>query len=373
MTYSRRKTLGLIGGGTIVAATGGIAVFAKTRTPTKALAPWDMAGNYDDPRLRALSYALLAPNPHNRQPWEAELVGDDTVAIWRDPARNLPVTDPFARQLTIGMGCFLELMRMAAAQEGYGIDQTLYPEGETGPVAICRFVAGAATSDPLFAHVMERRSHKEVFEPQSLDAAARAAMMPHLSLLAEDSEADALREIATEAWLVEAATRDAWKESIDLVRIGKAEINANPDGIDLGGPMFEALAKAGVLTREASLDPTTMAAQGAIKGTVDAIASAPALVLLTTDGNTREDQIGAGARWLRANLAATGAGLGLRPVSQALQEYPEMADLYEAIHDAYAPAGGTVQMLGLLGYAVPTSRTPRWALETRMRPISNNA
>ena len=68
MTYSRRKTLGLIGGGTIVAATGGIAVFAKTRTPTKALAPWDMAGNYDDPRLRALSYALLAPNPHNRQP-----------------------------------------------------------------------------------------------------------------------------------------------------------------------------------------------------------------------------------------------------------------------------------------------------------------
>ena len=373
MTFSRRKTLGLIGGGTIAAATGGIGVFAGTRTPTKALAPWDLAGGYDDPRLRAMSYALLAPNPHNRQPWEADLIGEDTVAIWRDPSRNLPVTDPFARQLTIGMGCFLDLMRMAAAQERYGIDQTLFPEGETGPVAICRFVPDAAAPDPLFAHVMARRTHKEVFEDRTLDDSARAAVTPYVSVLAEGPEAGPLRKIATEAWLIEAATPDAWKESIDLLRIGKAEINANPDGIDLGGPLFEALARAGLLTREASLDPSTMAAQGAIQGTVDAIASAPALVLQFTDGNTREDQIATGARWLRANLAATGAGLGLRPVSQALQEYPEMADLFTAIQDAYAPGGGTVQMLGLLGYAAPTPRTPRWALDTRMRPKPKNA
>jgi hypothetical protein len=76
---------------------------------------------------------------------------------------------------------------------------------------------------------------------------------------------------------------------------------------------------------------------------------------------------------LQLNLAATGAGLGVRPVSQALQEYPEMAGPYAAIHDAYAPAGGTVQMLGLLGYASATPRTPRWPLETRMRQKSNNA
>jgi hypothetical protein len=137
--------------------------------------------------------------------------------------------------------------------------------------------------------------------------------------------------------------------------------------------MFEALNRMGLLTREASLDPTTMAAQGAIQGTVDAIASAAGLVVLTSGGNTRADQILSGARWLQLNLAATGAGLGVRPVSQALQEYPEMAGPYAAIHDAYAPAGGTVQMLGLLGYASATPRTPRWPLETRMRQKSNNA
>ncbi len=373
MSYSRRKTLGLIGGGTIVAAASGLGLFAATRTPAKALAPWDSAGQYPDPRLRAMSYALLAPNPHNRQPWEAELVGEDSVHIWRDPARDLPVTDPFARQLTIGMGCFLDLMRMAAAEEGYGIEQTLFPDGETGPVAVCRFIADAAQPDPLFAYVFERRSHKDVFADRPLNAAAMDAISPHVDLLAQGDEAEALRALATEAWLIEAATFEAWKESIDLLRIGKAEINAQPDGIDLGGPMFEALNRMGLLTREASLDPTTMAAQGAIQGTADAIASAAGLVVQTSGGNTRADQILSGARWLQLNLAATGAGLGVRPVSQALQEYPEMAGPYAAIHDAYAPAGGTVQMLGLLGYASATPRTPRWPLETRMRPKSNNA
>ncbi|WP_416883040.1 Acg family FMN-binding oxidoreductase [Marivita sp.] len=373
MTYSRRKTLALIGGGTVVAAAAGVGLFASTRTPTAALAPWDRAGQYADPRLRAMSYALLAPNPHNRQPWEAELVGDDTVRIWRDSARDLPVTDPLARQLTIGMGCFLDLMRMAAAEEGYGIDQTLFPDGEIGPVAVCRFVAGAVQPDPLFAHVLERRSHKEVFADRPLDAASVDIITPRVDLLAQGDEAQALRDLATEAWLIEAATHDAWKESIDLLRIGKAEIDAQPDGIDLGGPMFEALSRMGLLTREASLDPTTMAAQGAIQGTVDAIASAAGLVLLTSSGNTRADQIATGARWLQLNLAATGAGLGVRPVSQALQEYPEMAAPYTAIHQAYAPDRGTVQMLGLLGYASATPRTPRWPLETRMRPIPSNA
>jgi hypothetical protein len=77
MSISRRKMLALVGGGTVLAAGGAGAAFALTRTPTRALAPWDMAGAYPDPRLRALSHALLAPNPHNRQPWMAELVGSD--------------------------------------------------------------------------------------------------------------------------------------------------------------------------------------------------------------------------------------------------------------------------------------------------------
>ena len=103
MPLTRRKTLALIGGGTILAAGTAAAGFALPRTPHAALAPWDMAGGYDAPRLDALSYGLLAPNPHNRQPWAVELDGGDGFLVWRDKTLDLPVTDPFGRQLTIGM------------------------------------------------------------------------------------------------------------------------------------------------------------------------------------------------------------------------------------------------------------------------------
>jgi hypothetical protein len=105
----------------------------------------------------------------------------------------------------------------------------------------------------------------------------------------------------------------------------------------------------------------------AIEDTARAILSAPACTLSVTPGNSRAEQIAAGRDWLRLNLAAAGAGLALRPVSQALQEYPEMAPHYDAIHARFAPQGERVQMLGLLGYGAQTPRTPRWRLETRMR------
>ena len=91
------------------------------------------------------------------------------------------------------------------------------------------------------------------------------------------------------------------------------------------------------------------------------------MTLIRTPKNNRIDQIKAGRRWLRLNLAATGAGLALRPVSQALQEYPEMKSLYDEIHAVFAPNGETVQMLGLLGHGALTPRTPRWPIETRLK------
>ncbi|MFN4159062.1 MAG: hypothetical protein ACK4GO_11745 [Gemmobacter sp.] len=89
--------------------------------------------------------------------------------------------------------------------------------------------------------------------------------------------------------------------------------------------------------------------------------------MVTTPGNTRADQIAARRRWLRLNLTTTARGLALHPVSQTLQEFPEMTGPYARAHALLAAPGETVQMLGRLGYGPPTPRTPRWPLETRMR------
>ena len=365
MTISRRKAISLIGGGTVLAATAATAGFLTTRTPHSALKPWKSAGSYSEPRKFALSYAILAPNPHNRQPWIVDLRQEGKIILLRDPKRNLPMTDPHNRQLTIGLGCFLELMSIAATQQGLGVDHDLFPQGEDGPVAISTFKQGAE-SDPLFSQVMKRRSCKEPFDDRPVPVDYATSLSDFATIIDQAEPVAALRKLTWDAFMVEAMTPHTMRESVDLMRFGKAEINANPDGIDLGGPFLEALMLAGQLTREDQLDPSSNSFQQGVEIYREMLAATPAYAVLTSATNTRADQIDTGRKWLRLNLMTTRLGLALHPVSQALQEYPEMAAHYKSAHDMLAQPGHTVQMLGRLGFGPEVQETPRWPLETRI-------
>jgi hypothetical protein len=370
MKLSRRRTLALVGGGVIVAAGGS---FLATRTPARALAPWDAAGGYADPRMRALSHAILAPNPHNLQPWLVRLQGDDTIVLQRDPDRALPHTDPFDRQITIGLGCFLEQLVIAASVDGQAIALDLFPEGEAtdAPVAVARLSPGAA-ADPLAAHILDRRSLKEPMDlarpvpPAAMEELRGAARFARADATAEPDRVAVLRDLTWDAWMIEATSPTAFGESVDLMRFGRREIEANPDGIDLGGPFLEALMLVGMLSREAQRDPSSRAFQTGVEIYRTMLAATPAYLWLATAANERADQIAAGRAWLRVNLAATGLGLGLHPISQCLQEFPEMAGARDRAHEILGEPGETVQMLGRLGYGPRTPRTPRWPLESRI-------
>ncbi|ABD55072.1 Acg family FMN-binding oxidoreductase [Jannaschia sp. CCS1] len=374
---NRRRFLKLTGGGIVLAA-GSVGAFALTRTPTDALAPWTLAGSYSDPRMNALSYAILAPNPHNRQPWIVSLDGDDGLTLYFDTERQLPHTDPFDRQLTIGLGCFLELMRMAANANGYDVDVSLFPEGEDRehldqrPVARATFARATPAADPLFAHVMDRRSNKEPFETaRAVPANALARILTvarHTEIGGSTTEVDIAywRQVSSQALTIEIETPDTYRESVDLMRIGKAEVNANPDGIDFSGAMFETLAFAGVMTRDALLDTSSIGFQQGMAAVLANTETAMGHLWMVTQGNTRRNQIAAGGDWLRINLACTAEGLGFQPLSQALQEYPEMTALYDETHQRLAPNGGTVQMLARIGYGPEVPVSPRWPIDAKI-------
>ncbi len=374
---NRRNFLKLAGGG-VVLATAGAGLFATTRTPRAALSPWSLAGSYDDPRKNALSHAILAPNPHNRQPWIVALEGEDELTIHFDTDKQLPHTDPFDRQLTIGLGCFLELMRMAANAEGYGVEVELFPDGEDAaglddrPVAHAKFTKASQVIDPLFKHVMSRRSNKEPYDTSrtvSADALARILTVGQNTQVGGSIDQDEIafwRNLTTEALMIEIETPNTYKESVDLMRIGKAEVNANPDGIDFSGPLFETLSLVGVMTREALLDSSSTGYIEGVKAVTANTQTAMGHLWMVTNGNSRYEQIDAGADWLRVNLACTAEGLGFQPLSQALQEYPEMADLYATTHQKLAPNGGTVQMLARIGYGPDVPVSPRWPIEAKI-------
>ncbi|MBE8191032.1 MAG: twin-arginine translocation pathway signal protein [Alphaproteobacteria bacterium] len=364
----RRHILKLIGGGVVIsaAAMGG---FLGTRTPHHALAPWMQTDVYDDVRLNALSYAILAPNPHNRQPWMAELVGTDAIRIYRDTDKNLPHTDPFDRQLTIGMGCFLECLDLALGNYGYNSSTRLFPterDSYVAEVTLYKEAAQKKNDKRLFQSILARRSNKQPFMAKPLSDAHTLAMRAYGDVYTDAKSVQTLKDISYEAWLIEYQTPHTLQESIDLMRIGKSSINAQPDGIDLGGPLMETLNLAGVITHEELMDPQSSAYAQGIDIYKAMLLSTPAYILVKSDDNGRADQIKAGRRWLRLNLAATDLGLSVQPISQALQEYPEMRPHYQKIHKAFAYTGETIQMFGRLGYGPAAAPAPRWALEHKL-------
>ena len=384
MPQTRRRFLRIAGtSGLVLAATaiGGGAAFVATRRPDKALAPWETVGQaYDDPRLRALSYAILAPNPHNMQPWMVQLDGDDGFTLLYDLDRMLPETDPFNRQIVIGLGCFLEIMRMAAAAEGLRADIQLFPDGEPEPLLDGRPVArvrlmrdGDMAPDPLFAHLFDRRSTKEPFDTSrpvareifaQLEAVAGDGVA--VGTLQHADEIAAMRELTWQAHMIEVETPRTYLESVEVMRFGKAEIEASPDGIDMGGPLLEALNHAGILTRKSLSNMTSSSYQQGVELYRRIIHSAMGYVFLSTQNNSRTEQIAAGRDWVRINLSAVQQGICVHPLSQALQEYKEMHAKLDDVHEMLGQRGRRVQMLARVGYGPAVSPSPRWDLKHKL-------
>lgn len=380
MVTRRNIILGI--GGTLALVGAGTA-WRVTQAPQRAYEPWKtMDGSNLDPRLDAFRHAILAPNPHNMQPWRIRLIGTDQAEISCDLDRRLPQTDPLDRQIVIGFGCFIELAGIAASRRGMRMEVEAFPDGageprlDSRPVARLRFVAQPGlAADPLAAVIRDRRSAKVPYD------LARPVTAENLAILGgaasdrirfehtrSENEVRALRDLVTAAFALEFNTPRVLGETIDVLRVGSREIDANPDGISVSGPFFEALSLLGAdRVREGARDPQASSTKDQVDKYRKMFEASPAFVWLTGLGNSRGHQLAAGRSYVRLNLLATQLGLGLHPVSQALQEYPEMAALFaESRRLCRVGPDETLQMLARVGYADPVPPTPRWPLEAKL-------
>lgn len=377
MVLSRRTLIGRLAGATVVAV-GGTPLLAFAADPA---APWASPGALaEDARIRALEWAVLVPNPHNRQPWLVELVGQREMRLLCDLDRRLPMTDPFDRQITIGLGCFLEMFVLAAAAHRHATEVTLFPDGAPGeterldarPVAHLSLAPAAALHDPLFAVAPFRRTNKakydgRVAEAGALARIAAAASRTRVSSATEPGLVKAITDIAYRAGETEFRTARTRRESIELMRIGRREIEANPDGIDIDFPGVDELVAAGTLTREAIDDPASEAYRQAAALYAEPLVTTTGWIVQESDGNGRAAQVATGRDWLRVNLAATAAGLSVHPYSQALQEFPEVAPMFAEMHELVGvTAPVRLQMLARVGYGPDVPPSPRWPARSRI-------
>jgi len=387
----RRSFIRVLGGGMVLAAVPAL-VACSSALPSEAVAAWQAPAPPApgrDVRRWILAHAILAPHSHNLQSWLVDLRQPGEIALYCDRTRLLPETDPFSRQIMMSQGTFLEVLDLAARQQGYRADIELFPKGEFDPKALpgngltarIRLVPDPSVKpDPLFAQVFRRHTNRSAYDMKAPDAAALQAISAAAMGLSDtlklrvgfagpqDARIAEHRAIAREAWRIELVTPRTVMESMKVLRIGPAEIAQHRDGISINEPMVRALAAVGLFDRSQAPGPEDSATTQQIKDFNTKIEATPAFFWMVTDGNDRRTQVNAGRAYVRAQLAATAAGLSMQPLQQALQEYPEQAAPYAAIHrllGAERP-GQTVQMWARLGYGPPVGPAPRRGVEAHL-------
>jgi nitroreductase len=349
------------------------------------LEPWaeDYHEQFEDPRVQVLAHGVLAPNSHNLQSWKVVLEGEDAFLLYVDTDRLSPKADPRGRQVTISQGTFLEYVRIAGEELGYETSMQLFPDGEYGPDGtaanlgskpVARVTlqklrenetrAGTENSplyDAMFVPDTYRVPYKET-KLQAEDVEKLAALsMENVSIVIfqEAEDVEKLGDIAFRAAEVEAGNSGVQIEGSELFRPNEWQKNEFRYGFTMEGQGLSAL-NVHVLQALISLFPSMNSPEASrdsfLSQTESAVENTPAYALITSKGNSRTEQVESGILYSRFLLTATDMGYAMQPLSQATEEYPEMAGLYKEIHEEYAEEGETIQMLIRVG--VPEKEVP---------------
>ncbi|MDX1961038.1 MAG: hypothetical protein SFU98_20885 [Leptospiraceae bacterium] len=332
----------------------------------------------DSPILMAINVGITAPNPHNTQAWKFKIISPTEANLYVDEKRILPLTDPSTRQIHIGQGTFLEVLKIGATKLGYEAKIKLLPEGdykqeEIGkkPIANIKLVSNTSTVHELFESIKERRTDRSIYIGENITEAEFQKVLKfgnaensEIKFLPKSNGSENLQRIFFESMKLETKTIKRADESRTWFRFSDKEIQTKRDGIALPDQGVTGFTRWMLETFLMSSDPKDFHND---KGTdmflakyKDKIDSQKGIVYWKTKTNTRKDWILVGMDYARFHLALTKEGLTMHPLSQALQEYPEMDALRKELEVALdTKSNEKVQMISRLGRSDYRYFTPR--------------
>jgi hypothetical protein len=354
-----------------------------TMTDPQPRAPAASAPRAVAPILQAIAYGSHAPNPHNTQAWKVELLSDLEALLFIDERRLLPATDPLARQIHIGGGCFIETLAIGMSARGYETQVEYLPLGPHGfeeigrkPVARIALAPNrAAGRDSLAEFIPLRQSNRKPYRGPLLssDEATQIRSMSELQhsrlrIITRPEEMRPLLDIFRRAWKIEVTTRRLFEETRIWFRFNETQRQAKGDGLSMAQAGIDGPRRRLIEWSLRNGDPKRwfgpLSIRSSLSGYFKGIDTSKGLVLLTTETNEQLDWLKVGRDYARLALVVTSLGLTSHPLSQVLQEYPENAALqaeFDELLGIQAPA--KVQMAVRVGRAerayVARRRDPR--------------
>lgn len=300
--------------------------------------------------------AVLAPSPHNSQPWSFRISGN-AIDVHADLSRATGALDPYGRELHIGLGCALENLMLAASAHGYRTSVELLPA--PGHVAHVGLAPGPVHRSELYDAIGKRHTDRSAYA----DRAVAAELLERMSALADAGPrlvwvtdtahvgrlmVDAARAVTQD----EAQSRDGYQ----LVRSSRADVERFKDGLTLDTMAMPALLTA-ILKR---LPPTGRSRADAFwvrttERTQTRTAAAYGFVAVPDSSDDRA-RIDGGRLLERVHLWTTANGLSLQHMNQLTERVDRERELslepvFGAAVQALMPDGLQALAAFRIGYA----------------------
>lgn len=305
----------------------------------------------------AVAQAARAPSTHNTQPWRFRLLGD-SVELYADPSRALPVVDPDGRELALSLGASLFHLRLSLRTWGLDVEVDRLPEPQ---------------NMNLFARVTARPGAPPTEDERRLVAAIatrHTSRAPYLDERVPEDLVERLRRDAEAegAWFVPLTEESARVRLVAHVMEADRQQWANPRfRAELAHWMRpnDSTAHDGLFGYAAGLDNVeshlaTMAVRLIDRGAREAVQhshlaeASPLLAVIGTEGDWALPWLRAGEALGRVLLRAESESLRAAFLNQPV----ELPELRERVGEL-AGRPGSPQIILRLGYGAPGRATPR--------------
>lgn len=188
---------------------------------------------------KLIHYATLAPSGHNTQPWKFSFK-NNSILIYSDYSRRLPVVDPDDHALFISLGCALENLIIAANKMGYRANVEYFPQDEDDEcIRVNMNKENVEFDSDLFEAIPDRQATRSNYDGrpiplEDLDKLMEVSKQDEVSfmLFTKPNEIEPIIEFVKEANVLQFRNKSFVKELISWIRFSKKEALSKLDGLN---------------------------------------------------------------------------------------------------------------------------------------------
>ncbi len=303
-------------------------------------------------------YATLAPSGHNTQPWKFSLT-EDSIRIFPDFTRSLPVVDPDNRELYIRLGCALENLVITAKYAGYDPKVEYFLAGEPDECLLVTLKHSNVTGENnLFQAIPKRHTNRREYNKQQIPTAdlKKIESVPTENgvtclVLTETGAIEQIIDLVREGNRIQMNDNAFMDEIVSWIRFSDSEKKLHLDGLT-----SRAMGRSSVpgwLGR--MYMKIFVSAKNQSKTDEMNIRSSSALMVIFSEKNDKKSWIDVGRSFERIALTMTTLNIENAHLNQPC----EVPQFKVKLQQHLALGSAHPQLLLRIGYAEPLPRSPR--------------